>query len=460
MASLSTDRRKNRDGRVKTTRRVQFFAMDGSRKTVHLGNMSLAAAKDIRDKIHALNVAQIAQVAIDGRLAEWLATIGDTLYDKLVVVGLCQPREPIAGAKSAKATLGEFLAEYLDMRSDVKPSTMRHLREAKKKLEEFFGADRAMDSITALDAEAYRLHLAKGLGDNTVRRMVSRARQFFRAALRGRRVAENPFGEMKGLGVRAVEERKAFITREQTDKLLEAAPDAEWRAIIALARFGGLRVPSELEGLRWINIDWTAGTFMVTSPKTAHCGKARRVVPLFPELRRWLREAEAQAAITEADGTMPEFVISRCRSAKVNLRTGLERIITKAGLEQWPKLFVNLRASRATELADEYPGHVAAAWLGHSEAVANEHYRQVTDDHVRRAAGMTANIVGDVAQNAAQQITKTDGNGMSATQRPIAAHKKAPGFPVLSTAFAVLPDYKVPPPGTRTRNPLIKSQML
>ena len=44
-----------------------------------------------------------------------------------------------------------------------------------------------------------------------------------------------------------------------------------------------------------------------------------------------------------------------------------------------PKLFQNLRASRATELAAEHPGHVAAEWLGHSTAVAQKHYWQVTD---------------------------------------------------------------------------------
>jgi hypothetical protein len=56
------------------------------------------------------------------------------------------------------------------------------------------------------------------------------------------------------------------------------------------------------------------------------------------------------------------------------LRTQLERIIAKTGPKPWPKLFQNLRASRATELAIEHPAHIAAAWLGHLTLVANEHY--------------------------------------------------------------------------------------
>ena len=68
-----------------------------------------------------------------------------------------------------------------------------------------------------------------------------------------------------------------------------------------------------------------------------------------------------------------------------NLRAWLERAILKAGMKPWPKLWQNIRATRATELADKYPSHVAAAWLGHTEQIANGHYRQVTAEHYGRA---------------------------------------------------------------------------
>ena len=44
-------------------------------------------------------------------------------------------------------------------------------------------------------------------------------------------------------------------------------------------------------------------------------------------------------------------------------------------------MFQNLRASRQTELANEYPSHVVTAWLGNTEKVASKHYLQVTDAH-------------------------------------------------------------------------------
>lgn len=55
------------------------------------------------------------------------------------------------------------------------------------------------------------------------------------------------------------------------------------------------------------------------------------------------------------------------------------RIIKRAGLAVCPKLWQNLLANRATELAAEFPAHAAAAWLGHSTLVAQKNYWQVTD---------------------------------------------------------------------------------
>jgi len=50
-------------------------------------------------------------------------------------------------------------------------------------------------------------------------------------------------------------------------------------------------------------------------------------------------------------------------------------------LKPWPKLFHNLLATRQTDLAKHYPAHVVCAWIGNSQAVAQRHYLQVTDDH-------------------------------------------------------------------------------
>ena len=90
--------------------------------------------------------------------------------------------------------------------------------------------------------------------------------------------------------------RKRFISRDDIESVLAEAPDAEWRAIIALTRYGGLRPPSETFALRWGDINWEGGTIRITCPKLAHReNHASRVVPLFPELRDPLLTLFAEA---------------------------------------------------------------------------------------------------------------------------------------------------------------------
>ena len=207
--------------------------------------------------------------------------------------------------------------------------------------------------ISPRHADEFRLHLVKeGLVENSVRKHVAIAKQFFRAALRECLIEENPFAGLKA-SVLPNRER-FFVTREAAQKVLNCCPNSEWRLLFSLARFGGLRVPSEALALRWADVDWGENKILIRSVKTEHHGpdKATRTIPLFPELVRPLSEVFEQAE----PGT--EYVITKYRSGDVNLRTQLERIIRKAGLEPWGKPWQNCRSTRATELEGRFPSHV------------------------------------------------------------------------------------------------------
>lgn len=131
-----------------------------------------------------------------------------------------------------------------------------------------------------------------------------------------------------------------------------------------------------------------------------------RQVPIFPELRSYLEEGFELAPEDAA------YVIDRYRDGNQNLRTQLNRIIRRAGLEPWPKLFHNLRASRETELAGAYPIHVVCSWIGHTAAIAQEHYLQVTEDHFALAAkNNSAPDSARTAQNAAQHPSAPTAHG-------------------------------------------------
>ena len=75
------------------------------------------------------------------------------------------------------------------------------------------------------------------------------------------------------------------------------------------------------------------------------------------------------------------FVVPMAARKEANLRTHMERIITKAGHEPWPRLFQNLRASCETDWVEKYPSHVVAKWLGHSPKVAAQHFLMSPKHH-------------------------------------------------------------------------------
>jgi transposase len=276
---------------------------------------------------------------------------------------------------------------------------------------------RLVRDITPADADAWRAWLAEHekLSPATVARRVIAARTIWRKAVRWKLARENPFDGVKG-GHQANESRKRFIAGEHIDSALAEAPDAEWRAIIALARYGGLRTPSETFALRWGDIDWDRGMIHVSCPKLAHReNHASRVIPLFPELREPLLTLFAEAE----PGT--EYVIARHRLGCANLRTQFERIIRRAGLKPWPRLFHNLRASGESELMREYDLATVCRWIGNSPAVAAKHYATSIDldADFRRAAGLPSE-----AQQKAQQSASADG-GQGET-REQAEHTETP----------------------------------
>jgi integrase len=121
----------------------------------------------------------------------------------------------------------------------------------------------------------------------------------------------------------------------------------------------------------------------VRSCKTEHHeGGAMRVVPIFPELRPYLEEA------CELNGDKSEFIIARYRDSNTNLRTRLLKIINRAGVKPWPKLFHNLRASCETDLAKVHPIKAVCDWIGNSITVAQRHYLQTTEEDFERASGI------------------------------------------------------------------------
>lgn len=379
-------------------KRILFISKDGTRKVIRLGKVKKREADEFKHKVEALNAAVMTGVSPDGETCRWLADISDTLHIRLARAGLVAPRTPPAPQQCM--TLATLTQTYISSRTDLKERTHINLDMCARRLIEFFGADRAIDTISEGDADEWVNWLRgsratdatgktltrkrnKKYANATAGRTIKRAKQFFKFAYRKKFIHENPFADAKAPG-QVNEGRKFFVTASVAYKLLDACPDTEWRLIVALSRFGGLRCPSEHLALTWDDVDWGNNRIRIKSSKTEHhTDGGVRFVPIFPELRPCLEEAFTLAP----EGTV--YVINRSRNPNVNLRTSFLRIIRRAGLEPWPKLFHNMRASRETELAEEYPQHVVCKWIGNKAGVAQDHYLQVTDEHFRRGATTT-----------------------------------------------------------------------
>ena len=116
-----------------------------------------------------------------------------------------------------------------------------------------------------------------------------------------------------------------------------------------------------------------------------------RSFPIFPELRPILDEA------FEIFGDKSDYVVAapQYRAAantamgwkNANLRSEMTRLLRRAGVSGWPRLFHSMRASRQTELQREFPLHVVCSWLGNSPRIAQQSYLLVTEDDFAKAAG-------------------------------------------------------------------------
>jgi len=360
---------------------IRFVHPDGGRKILALGTASRDRAELACRRTGKLVAALQTGADLDEELTRWVAKLPDKLRSKMESVGLLEPPE-----KPAAVTLDAFLTAYLARREDVKDSTKINWGHTIRNLKDFFGGDRMMSELSKADAADFLVYLKTKAGDpkplapDTIRKRISNAKQFCGDAVDRRLISANPFHGMES-STKGNRERDFFVTQDMAYKVLDACPDREWRLVFALTRFGGLRCPSEHCLLKLADVDWSRERFKVTSPKTEHHdGKAYRWVPLFPELRPFLEEC------WEAAEPGQEYFVTRLKDSTQNLRTQLIKIIRRAGLEPWPKLFQNLRSTRQTELEEIFPSHVVCAWIGNSQKVAAKHYLQVTDDHFEKAS--------------------------------------------------------------------------
>lgn len=392
MASISDDP----NGR----KRILFIDAHGKRRPLRLGKVTARQAEAVKLRVERLAAAQFTGHPPDDETSRWLADLDTALYEKLAAVSLVRPR--------TSKELGPWLEKYIGGRSDLKPESRRKLQQTIHKLLAHFPAGTLLRAISPDQAADWRQALtAQGLSVAAVKTHSGNVKTIFSDAVKRGLVSVNPFADLKS-GPTA-SDPDYYVTPTQSERIIAELPGAEWRLLFGLARYAGLRIPSESSLLTWADVDWQRGRLNVRAPKTErHAGHERRMVPITPRLMELLRDRfEAAKPGSQRLVTM--------RGAG-HVRRHVEGAIARAGVPAWAKLFQALRSSCEKEWAMTYPQYAVSKWIGHGLTVSGRHYVNDVPEELFDKAVVCGT---QAAQNPAQQAVAPPRN---APQTPVSGN--------------------------------------
>ena len=255
----------------------------------------------------------------------------------------------------------ELYDRYLESKSYRNRKTMENYAAQRRLLVLYFGADCSVSSLSVQDVQDFVCHLSSILAKTTLYRYIKGFKTVFKFAVEEGFIADNPFSVKVGYE-QVNEQRQSYVSRDMSFRLLSFFRNDRERLAFVLGRFGGLRVPSEVLELRFKDFDLKEKVLRVSdNTKTGF-----REVPFFREI---------QDIFVTLKGDPEDFVFDGW--TKSRFCSFMEVAIRKAGMEQWPKLWVNLRSSLITDLEQMgYTEKTLDSIFGNSASVRKLHYIQ------------------------------------------------------------------------------------
>ena len=313
-----------------------------------------------------------------------LETLNPELYDRLAQLGLAEARKRDVSIPE----LFEWYASYPISGLEPKPAT----QAARRMAGQFFlsnlvhcrtdGHDQTRHPSPE-EVEKFMELLRKTSSIETAKRYFAIIKSVYVHGVSEGKVRSNPF-EKVTLRLESTDTKQHFyVTEEIAYRVLQQIPDLSMQVVWVLARWGGLRIPSEVRFMLWGDVDFKRRRIRIREPKKTskqrqERGEHRtREIPLFPELHSTLAAYHRQSFTQDEDLMFPAGTHSSAHYFK--------RCIRAAGIAVWPKLFNSLRATRDTELQKKHPPHVVSSWLGHTIEVSQKYYIQTTDEDFEKA---------------------------------------------------------------------------
>ena len=227
-----------------------YFKLNDTRKGIYLTNIkSKRDANTITALVSELENSFNLGLPHNEQLLLRIEKIrGTKLESKLVAAGLLE--------ETLTATLDDFIDDLISKRQhDLAESTLNKWRIIRRSLIKFFGKDKQVTSITMGDAEDFKLALqAEGLAEATIAKRIRISRQWFENAVKHELIRKNPFRDI-ATGSEANDARRYYVEAKDVETIIDTTPCREWKVMISLWRFGGLR-KDEVLHLTWNDILW------------------------------------------------------------------------------------------------------------------------------------------------------------------------------------------------------------
>jgi len=195
-------------------------------------------------------------------------------------------------------------------------------------------ADRPIAGITKRDIEGFRDARKQEVGATTVQGDLRCLKAAFNQATMDGLMPANPASTVKKPPGTA--KKRQHFTIEEIGSLLREAPSDEWRTMILLGAFSGLRL-GDAQRLTWDSVNFDRGTLHFTPQKT----ERRRLeadldpseeIPMHPALQSHLERLAG-----DSGGPISPTLAKRQLNGKSGLSNTFSGIVRAAGIEAAPE---------------------------------------------------------------------------------------------------------------------------
>lgn len=294
-------------------------------------------------------------------------------------------------AKAGQLRFDEAVDTVLeDYRINGKKSLPSVERRYRLHLEPFFGG-RKLASLTTDDFRAYiSKRQGAGAANATINRELAVVKRAYSLATKASKILHTPH-------IPSVDEsdnvREGFFERDEFEAVRAELP-RPLRGLVTFAYLTGWRVPSEIQTLKWAQVDRKEQVIRLAVGSTKN--KEGRVLPygMLPELVDVIEEQWAQRERLLADtGNLCPWVFHRKGKPIKSFRKAWDAAFEASGVER--KVPHDFRRTAARNLVRAgVPEKIAMGITGHKTRAVFDRYNIVSEGDLRDALGRLSDSTG------------------------------------------------------------------